>query len=87
MKQVLFIAAGVIGLCGCGTAMKALKKQASFDMECSENELQFTELGSRKMGAQGCEQKATYLWKCSKDGVSCEWIKLSDSGASVVVEP
>jgi hypothetical protein len=37
-------------------------KRAAFELGCSENQLQFRELGESTVGVEGCGKKAVYVW-------------------------
>ena len=54
-------------------SQKAIKKQASFDLNCPSEELVFTDLDTKeanfqgikvplKWGVTGCEKRAVYVW-------------------------
>jgi hypothetical protein len=55
-----------------------LERQASFDLNCPREQIQWTTLGERTRGATGCGRQASYVWVCTRprdmydDG--CQWI-------------
>lgn len=47
-----------------------VKKQAAFDLQCSEEEIQVVHIGDVSMGASGCGRRASYVpgeTACSPD--------------------
>ncbi len=38
-----------------------VKKQAAFDLRCSEDQIQVTQIGDKSFGASGCGQRASYI--------------------------
>jgi hypothetical protein len=74
----LFVALG-LGVTGCASvdtyAMPALKKQASFDMNCPEDQLQVAETGTYKYGVKGCGKRATYaMYACNRMTKECTFL-------------
>lgn len=79
MRRDLSVLAAVLILPGCASvdtyAMPALKKQASFDMNCPEDQLQVQETGKFKYGVRGCEKRASYaMYMCSRVTQECTFV-------------
>jgi hypothetical protein len=60
-----FLASFVLSA-GCVTmdesyAVPALHKQASFDLNCPQDQLQIQQLGQDKYGVEGCHRRASYV--------------------------
>lgn len=59
MKYLLIIS--MLLITGCSSTGN-LKKRASFDLNCAQDQLSLIELGGNGvMGVEGCGQRATYL--------------------------
>ena len=77
MSKVLTIALAIgllMQLCGC-SPVSTVTKQAAFDLNCPEGQIQVQEITSHNYGAVGCGQKASYLASCSP--FSCVALKQS----------
>jgi hypothetical protein len=59
----LVLVVGALLACGAATTDQ-LKTRAAFDLNCSEGELQMTELDSKTRGVSGCGRRATYVESC-----------------------
>jgi hypothetical protein len=58
---------------GCSAALnhaELLRKRASFDLECPDNDLAIQETGRNSAAVSGCGNRAAYVW----DGVKNAWI-------------
>jgi len=52
-----------------GTDVKAIiTKQATFDLSCSAEQLEFSTLNADTFGAEGCGKKASYILDCPVGG-------------------
>lgn len=84
MKILLAMILGAFALAsGCVTvptdarAVPAVHKQAAFDFDCPQDQLQIMELGHHKYGAKGCGKKATYtVSSCSPSWDECTVTKV-----------
>jgi hypothetical protein len=63
----IFVLAGLsLALSACVTppidssAVPALHKQAAFDLDCPQDQIQISELSEDKYGAKGCNRRAEY---------------------------
>lgn len=63
-----------------------LDPRASFDLECPEEKLRYTELNEDSWGVRGCGKQATYMWICNTKGYfrsgavlvpskKCQWVR------------
>jgi hypothetical protein len=68
---------GALCLSGCGASPSQLRDRAAFDLNCSQSELQVTEIDKRTRGVRGCGQQATYVQSC--EGGLCTWVLNTDS--------
>ncbi len=59
MSRLLLILGAVVFFTGC---VAQLKQRAAFDLDCPEDALQVTELGTNVKGVKGCGRRATYVW-------------------------
>ena len=65
-------------LSGCGPSEGALRTRAAFDMQCSSDQLQVTELARFTRGVSGCGKRGTYTVNAGTG----EWILNNGDGPS-----
>ena len=74
---------GLLGSCATTSELDNLRKRASFEMNCPENEVRVSSLDdeSKTYGVNGCGQRAVYLWHCSGGALAeeCKWVLNSNS--------
>lgn len=72
-----------LGSCATTSELDNLRKRASFEMNCPENQLRISNLDEegKAYGVNACGQRAVYLWHCSGGGLmeECKWVLNSNS--------
>jgi hypothetical protein len=65
---------------GCTATQGQLLKRASFDLNCSESQINVIEIDSRTSGVRGCGSQATYVENCQPAFMreECTWVLNSD---------
>ncbi len=54
---------------GCALQEDAVRKRATFDLDCPKEKLQVQTIGTYTYGVRGCDRKASYL--CPNGGTQC----------------
>jgi hypothetical protein len=83
MRQRIAVVGAAVFLSSCFGSFSAdrrtLPARASFDLECPQEKLKFTDLGNESVGVAGCGKKGVYVSAC--DGqpgemtTSCKWVQ------------
>lgn len=83
MRRILPATLLLLVLVACVGA-RNLRKQAAFDLQCPEDNLQITELGKTTRGVQGCGRQASYVCTDAAAGaINCkEWRINSDTNSN-----
>ena len=70
----------VLLLTGCSATLEQLKDRATFDLQCSENQLRLTRIDDRTYGVAGCGKRATYVDTCDQlqTRADCTWVLNAD---------
>ena len=77
MTKRLFIGALALLSGSCmGAVVSQVVKRASYDLECSGDQIELVSLPGATFGARGCGKQATYVQSC--DTSSCTWVINSD---------
>jgi hypothetical protein len=61
--------------------VSAVKKRASFEIDCPKSEVKAFWIDDKTIGVKGCGQKLVYVQACRGQGITeeCQWILNSDS--------
>jgi len=93
MRRMLMLVV-LVNAVGCGGTdvqadIAAVKKRASFDMSCPENDISGRWLDDKTLGVTACGQRATYVKICHSNvntsplaaalSEECQWLLNSDS--------
>ena len=83
MRQRLVVVSAVMFLSSCFGSFEAerstLPARASFDLDCPQAQLKYSELGNKSVGVSGCGKKAVYVSACSGQPgqmtTTCNWVQ------------
>lgn len=65
---------------GASPVIPALNRQASFDLDCPQAQLQVSQIDEHKYGVAGCNRRASYqVESCDAGGTQCRFTQLSSS--------
>jgi len=74
----VLLSALILGSCATfEERVTAVKKRASFDLDCPEQQLEFSQLSPHVVGVKGCGKRKSYTVKCD-DGYACRDITTGD---------
>lgn len=62
----------------CGIATANLRRRASFDLDCPEDDLEIVSLGAQTKGVRGCGRQGTYVLMGTPGGRA--WVLNSEAG-------
>ena len=70
--------AGLAAACATTSDLDNLRKRASFEMNCPEDQIRVSNLDDQDeaYGVNACGQRAVYLWHCTGSGLTedCKWV-------------
>ena len=75
LVAALLLSVGSVGG-GASNVRDTLRPRAAFDLGCTQQQLNVTQLNDTTYGVRGCGRQATYVWSCHNVAGSnsqCDW--------------
>ena len=80
MKPSRLLLLLLVALAGCAARANQhqLTRRAAFDLGCTADQIEVTEIDERTRGVRGCGQQATYVESCdgpvNNSNTTCTWV-------------